>query len=170
MAKSSVTELLARLKAHGIERMSLPISDLQGFFGLCGSEKSNVMKAVGFLRQSPLIPARIPVHGLIVNTATGRLDWVVNGYETHAPHVADNVSPGETSPAIAPTMVPLSAAGPVKSLGRDLPPIGGTRPTAPTPVAPAGMPAESKPRPILPPVIGDKRPLLKKSIGQSKVR
>jgi carbonic anhydrase len=170
MAKSSVTELLARLKAYGIERTSLPISDLQGFFGLCGSETSNVMKAVGFLRQSPVIPARVPVHGLIVNTATGRLDWVVNGYETHAPSVAENVSPGETSPAVAPALVPLSTAGPVKLLVRDMPPIGGTKPTAPMSVAPVGPPVGSKPLPVPPPMIGDKKPLLKKSIGQQNVR
>ncbi len=166
MAKSSVAELLARLKAYRIERTSLPISDLQWFFGLCGSETSNVLKGVGYLRQSAVIPARVTVHGLIVNTATGRLDWVVNGYETHAPPVAENVSSVETSPAVTPALVSLSTAGPVKSLVRDLPPIGGTEPTAPTSVAPVGSPVGSKLLPVSPPMIDDKKPLLKKSIGQ----
>jgi hypothetical protein len=33
------------------------------------------------VRQSPLIGPRIPVHGLVVDIETGKLEWVVNGYE-----------------------------------------------------------------------------------------
>jgi carbonic anhydrase len=163
VAKTSMTDLLALLRAYGLERTTLPIADLQGFFGLCSSETSNVMKAVGYLRQSPLIPARVPAHGLIVNTTTGRLDWIVNGYQVHAPPVAENVSPGEASPAIAPALTPLSAAGPIKSLAPNLQPIGGAKPVAHPPSAP---PPTEKSVAVPPPFIPEKRVALKKSIGQ----
>jgi len=81
MAKLSMNDLLDRLKAAGIDRNTLTIPNLHEFFGLFGNEQSNVLRAVNYLRTSPLIPAKIPVHGLVIDTQTGRLDWVVNGYE-----------------------------------------------------------------------------------------
>jgi len=81
MAKLGISELLDRLKKWGIERHVLPVPNLHEFFGLFSSERANVLKAVGFLRISPVIPAKIPVHGLIIDTDTGKLEWVVNGYE-----------------------------------------------------------------------------------------
>ena len=32
-------------------------------------------------RHSPLIGPKIPVHGLLLDIGTGKLDWIVNGYE-----------------------------------------------------------------------------------------
>ena len=46
------------------------------------SEQANVIHCVQLTRQSPLIGPRIPVHGLLVDVHTGRIDWLVNGYET----------------------------------------------------------------------------------------
>jgi len=45
------------------------------------TERQNVIKATGFVRESPLIGPKIPVHGLLVDIHTGKLEWVVNGYE-----------------------------------------------------------------------------------------
>ena len=81
MAKCGVNELLDRMKAHGINRGVLPIPNLHEFFGLFSSEKPNVLKAVGFLRSSPIIPHGVPIHGLLIDTFSGRLEWVSNGYE-----------------------------------------------------------------------------------------
>jgi carbonic anhydrase len=82
MARITTTELLDRLQANGISRGALPISNLHEFFGLFSSEKPNVIKAVGYLRTSPIIPSKMPVHGLLIDTATGRVEWVVNGYKS----------------------------------------------------------------------------------------
>ena len=82
MAKLSMSELLDRLKKSGIERHALPIANLHEFFGLFTSERANVLKGVGFLRASPIIPSKVPVHGLMIDTTTGKLEWAVNGYET----------------------------------------------------------------------------------------
>jgi carbonic anhydrase len=82
MAKLGVSELLDRLKKWDIDRHALPMANLHEFFGLFTSEKANVLKAVGFLRASPIIPQKVPVHGLLIDTTTGKLEWAVNGYET----------------------------------------------------------------------------------------
>jgi carbonic anhydrase len=78
--QTSVMQLTDRFKAIGIERSSLP-ENLTEFFGLFASERQNVMRGVEFVRHSPLIGPKIPVHGLVVDIQTGQLDWVVNGYQ-----------------------------------------------------------------------------------------
>ncbi len=34
------------------------------------------------MRHSPLIGPKIPVHGLLVDIETGKVEWLVNGYQT----------------------------------------------------------------------------------------
>ena len=77
---TTAMELLDRLRALGIERHMLP-DNLNEFFGLFASERTNVIKGVGITRQSPLIGPNIPVHGLLVDIETGKLEWLVNGYQ-----------------------------------------------------------------------------------------
>ena len=83
VAKTSMMQLLERLKAVGVERHLLP-ENLNEYFGLFASEPQNVMKACEHVRQSPLIGPKVPVHGLLVNVETGKLDWLVNGYQAMA--------------------------------------------------------------------------------------
>ena len=80
VGKTTTMQLIERLRALGIERHLLP-DNVTEFFGMFGSERQNVIKAVDFVRQSPLIGPKIPVHGLLVDIGTGKLDWLVNGYE-----------------------------------------------------------------------------------------
>jgi carbonic anhydrase len=72
---------MEELKSLGVDRGRLP-ENLSEFFGLFGSERQNVIKAVDLVRQSPLIGPKIPVHGFLIDTETGKLDWLVNGYQT----------------------------------------------------------------------------------------
>ncbi len=81
VCKTSTMKLTDAFRALGVERAGLP-ENLTEFFGLFASERQNVIKAVEFVRHSPLIGAKIPVHGLLVDIETGRLEWVVNGYQT----------------------------------------------------------------------------------------
>ena len=81
IVKMTTMRLLEEFKILGVERSLLP-DNLNEFFGLSGSERQNVIKACDIVRQSPLIGPKIPVHGLLLNTETGNLDWVVNGYQT----------------------------------------------------------------------------------------
>jgi len=81
ICRTTTMELLDKLKALGIERHLLP-ENVKDFFGMFGSERQNVIKACDFARTSPLIGPQIPVHGLLLDLETGKLDWVVNGYDT----------------------------------------------------------------------------------------
>ncbi len=81
--QTSMVELTDRFRALGIERSRLP-ENLNEFFGLFASERHNVIRGVDFVRQSPLIGPKMPVHGLLLDLQTGQLEWVVNGYQTLA--------------------------------------------------------------------------------------
>jgi carbonic anhydrase len=81
VARTTTMLLLDKLKALGVERNCLP-DNINDFFGMFGSERQNVIKACDIIRHSPLIGPKMPVHGLMVDTGTGKLDWIVNGYQT----------------------------------------------------------------------------------------
>jgi hypothetical protein len=74
-------QLLDGLAKLGVERSKLP-ENLTEFFGVFSSERQNVIKGCDIIRSSPLIGPRVPVHGLLIDVASGRLEWLVNGYET----------------------------------------------------------------------------------------
>jgi carbonic anhydrase len=81
VGKTTTTELIDRFRAIGIERHLLP-ANVNEFFGMFSSERANVIKAVATVRSSPIIGPRIPVHGLLVDIETGKVEWLVNGYQT----------------------------------------------------------------------------------------
>lgn len=81
VCKISVAELTDRFRKLGVERSRLP-DNLTEFFGLFASERQNVLRGAQIIRSSPLIGPAIRVHGLLLDMAARRLDWVVNGYET----------------------------------------------------------------------------------------
>jgi carbonic anhydrase len=83
VAKTTTMQLLDLFKAAGIERNLLP-DNINDFFGTFGSERQNLIKCCDFIRHSPLIGPKVPVHGVMVDIETGKLEWVVNGYETFA--------------------------------------------------------------------------------------
>ena len=81
VGKTTTMELIDRFRALGVERHLLP-ANVNEFFGMFASERANVIKAVDLARQSPLIGPKIPVHGLLVDIETGKVEWLVNGYQT----------------------------------------------------------------------------------------
>jgi hypothetical protein len=81
VGKTSMMELMERFKSVGVVRSALP-ENLTEYFGLFASERQNVIKAAEIIRSSPLIGAQVPIHGLMVNSDSGRLEWLVNGYQT----------------------------------------------------------------------------------------
>ena len=87
VGRLTTMELIDRFRALGIDRRSLP-ENLNEYFGTFGSERSNVIKAADLVRSSPLISPQMAVHGLLVDIETGKLDWLVNGYQAlGTPHV-----------------------------------------------------------------------------------
>jgi carbonic anhydrase len=153
MAKIDINKLLDRMAANGVSRGAVPIPNLHEFFGLFSSEKPNVTKAVSFVRTSPVIPSKIPVHGLLIDTNTGRLEWVVNGYAASGlPLTVPGLSEDTTGH-------PGAAPGPVKSVGGNMPALRAeewhspaTTPGAPV-SPPASPPAATPPRRLpMPPI------------------
>ena len=157
MTQIDMNALLDRLNAHGISRGALPIPNLHEFFGLFSSEKPNVIKAVGYIRTSPVIPHKTPVHGLLIDTNTGRLDWVINGYEASGLTLATQGAPEDFARGTG------YATGPVKNLGGNVEPLAAkewkpvTEPISGPQPSPSKPPAAPKPPPLLKPPIG-KRP------------
>jgi len=98
ICKTPTMELLDRLKALGVDRIRLP-ENVTEFFGTFGSERQNVIKACDFVRNSPLTGPKIPVHGLLLEIETGKLDWIVNGYDTMQTHVPPNLA-GHRAPTL----------------------------------------------------------------------
>ena len=80
VCQTTTVVLLDKLKVLGVERHLLP-ENVNEFFGTFATERQNVIKACALARSSPLIGPKIPVHGLLVDIETGKLDWVVNGYD-----------------------------------------------------------------------------------------
>jgi carbonic anhydrase len=96
IARTTTMQLLEKLKNLGVDRSRLP-ENLNEFFGMFATERQNVLKACDYVRQSPLIGPKIPVHGLLADIETGKLDWVVNGYNTL-------LAPSQTSTAHLPQL------------------------------------------------------------------
>lgn len=80
VSQTTTMQLLQKFRTMGVERNRLP-ENINEFFGMFATERQNVLKACDLARQSPLIGPKIPVHGLLVDIETGRLEWVVNGYD-----------------------------------------------------------------------------------------
>jgi carbonic anhydrase len=83
VCKTTSAVLLDRLLKLGIQRSQLP-DNVNEFFGVFASERQNVIKACEIIRLSPIIGPKVPVHGLLLDVNTGKVEWLVNGYETWA--------------------------------------------------------------------------------------
>jgi carbonic anhydrase len=107
--QTSVLDLTGKFNALGVPRDRLP-DNLNEFFGLFASERHNVIRSVEFIRSSPLVGPKVPVHGLLMEVQSGALEWIVNGYQaldTVASRFTSAVQREETSP---PTMAPEAFA------------------------------------------------------------
>ncbi len=73
--------LLEAMTAKGVVRQSLGPVDLRQWVGTFHDVRKNVQAAVKQIRACPFLPATLPVHGMIMDTTTGALETLVNGYE-----------------------------------------------------------------------------------------
>lgn len=99
VARTTVLRLTDALASAGLARDRLP-DDLTEFFGLFASERQNVMRSVELLRQSAIIGPKIPVHGLLIDIRTGKVEWLVNGYQTETAGVGPGSSELKVQAAI----------------------------------------------------------------------
>jgi carbonic anhydrase len=81
VGKMTMLKVIDAFRALGVDRSKLP-ENLNEYFGLFASERQNVIRGAEIVRQSPLIGAKVPVHGLLIDIQSGKLEWLVNGYQT----------------------------------------------------------------------------------------
>ncbi|MFS0646207.1 beta-class carbonic anhydrase [Siminovitchia sp. 179-K 8D1 HS] len=79
-------QVLEKMKLRGIKQETLDIVqnagiDLDEWLTGFDSVEESVEHSVNMIRNHPLMANDIPVHGLVIDPATGKLDLVVNGYE-----------------------------------------------------------------------------------------
>jgi carbonic anhydrase len=74
-------DITEAMKKKGLGREVIPSTDLRAFFGATSSERGRVRESVEALRKSSLIPRDVPIHGLILDSASGKLEVIVKGYD-----------------------------------------------------------------------------------------
>ncbi|MEO4055431.1 carbonic anhydrase [Solibacillus sp. CAU 1738] len=78
--------MLSHMKERGIKQETIDtvnysVFDLREWLRGFGDVTTSVVKSVDLVRKHPLMPKGIPVHGLVIDPSTGRLDLVQNGSE-----------------------------------------------------------------------------------------
>ena len=93
MAGIDAEEIKEAMTRRGIPRKVIDyhVPDFEQWLGSFSHPVENVDQVVGIIRQNPLIPHDVPVHGLLFCPNDGHLEVVVNGYtgESSARHLTD---------------------------------------------------------------------------------
>lgn len=76
--------LLDSMKERGVEQETIDIItysgvDLRDWLRGFGDVTTSVLKSVDMVRRHPLMPQGVPVHGLVIDPSTGRLDLLQDG-------------------------------------------------------------------------------------------
>ena len=77
----------AGISATSIETLRNAAIDLDGWLTGFDDVGQSVRHSVDMIRNHPLMPKSVPVHGLVIHPTTGKLDLVVNGYD----NVSDDI-------------------------------------------------------------------------------
>jgi len=153
ITRTSIAELIEKFRVIGVDRTQLPLN-LTEYFGVFSSERQNVIQSVDYVRRSPLISPRVPVQGLMVDTATGNLEWVVNGYDAVGKGAASFFTQmpeiGDTSGSLGERMGEFKFPD-VKIGETAAKPAVVSAPSVPLP-PPPNPPAPKKPIPVPPPI------------------
>lgn len=85
MSKISSKSMLEKIKARGIpeeriETIKYSGVDFDQWFKSFDSVEVSVKDSVDVIKHHPLFPENVPVHGLVIDPKTGKLDLIVNGY------------------------------------------------------------------------------------------
>ncbi len=82
MAYINEPDLIQKMTDRGVPQEVIEdIPDFSEWLGAFKDPVSNVVKVTTEIRNSPLIPRDVPVHGLIFCPDNGQLEVLVNGYE-----------------------------------------------------------------------------------------
>ena len=82
MANVDAAALKERMVARGVDPtvIETQVPDLAQWMGAFSCPEENVARVVSVLRQNPLIPKDVPIHGLIFCPNDGHLEVVARGY------------------------------------------------------------------------------------------
>lgn len=86
MASLDADSMLEKVKERGVSEETLKTMkyagvDLNKFLQGFDNVEDSVRHSVENIYNHPLLPKDVPVHGLVIDPDTGRLDTVVNGYK-----------------------------------------------------------------------------------------
>ena len=86
MTQIDEDELERRMRTRGVQAEAIAAlrPSLREWVGAFHDPERNVRDVVGVIRSSPLLPDDVPVHGLMFDPASGRLDLLVRGDEAAA--------------------------------------------------------------------------------------
>ena len=75
--------MLRNMSSRGIPEQQLKLieKDLQIWLDTYTDPVKNVLTVIKKLKANPFIPKDIPIHGLIIDPHTGKLDLLADGYE-----------------------------------------------------------------------------------------
>jgi carbonic anhydrase len=85
MAQADPNEIIPQMLQRGISQQTVETLihsgiDLYEWLRGFGDVRASVARTVEIIRKHPLMPADVPVHGLVIDPTTGKLDVVVEGY------------------------------------------------------------------------------------------
>ncbi len=172
MGKTSAMEIRNGLARLGVRPDAFDGQDPPAWLGTFVSERQSVEASVAVLRADRRIPPAMPVHGLLYNLETRRLEVVVRGYDAarSAPALGggsdSGYRPGPASleappgPVFGGTPVPVAGFEAAPAMGQRGPVSFGSAPSigAPPPplLPPGGMQPPSFPAP--PPMLVPQAP------------
>lgn len=83
VALTSSKDMLRNMSRRGIPEQQLELieKDLQIWLDTYTDPVKNVLTVIKKLKANPFIPKDIPIHGLIIDPHTGKLDFLADGYE-----------------------------------------------------------------------------------------
>ncbi|MFC4302244.1 beta-class carbonic anhydrase [Cohnella boryungensis] len=87
MTQLDSTSLVEKFKKNGISDVVLSTLENSGirmerFLKGFDKPEDGVKHSVGMIRKHPLVPDFIPVHGFLIHPDTGKLEWIINGYQS----------------------------------------------------------------------------------------
>lgn len=87
MSGIKVDDTLKKMKERGVTEEKLDTLafsgiDFEQFLQGFDNVEDSVKHSVSTVHNHPLLPTDVPVHGLVINPDTGKLDLVVDGYAT----------------------------------------------------------------------------------------
>jgi len=77
LTQFNASDFLAAMGTQGVPRSKIDNADLRGWIGALSPEDArNVRTTVEELRRSELLPSSVRIHGMLLQTATGKIDVV----------------------------------------------------------------------------------------------